>query len=1072
MTNFDQAYTKLNPQQKLAVDTIDGPVMVLAGPGTGKTQLLSVRVANILDKTDSVPDNIMCLTFTDAAAAEMRARLVSLIGQAGYDVNVLTFHAFGSEIINRFPEYFYQGATMEAIDDVTRYAVLHDIFAKLPHSNPLSSKYEGDYTYLRDAMQSIGQLKKAAISPEGLQAKLEQQQSFVDQAEPLIAEIFGANRISKKMLPALENALEQLKKLPDTEPFFVASLAAALESGETPPVTVWKGRWMEKTKSGNFILKDRKRITKLMALVEVYAEYQKSLAEGRWYDYDDMIMNVVEELTSNDDLRAQIQEQYQYLLVDEFQDTNDAQLRLLRLLADNPANEGRPNILVVGDDDQAIYKFQGAEVTNMHQFASWVDSPTIVPLNDIYRYSDPLLELSKSVIEHAETRLSNQVEGINKQLRAVPEHDFEINRLSFEDEFAEYDNVAQMIADEISAGTSPNTIAVIARQHSHLEKFSQYAGAKSVPLEYERQDDVLDQPLVKELIHFANVVYAISKTDRETTNQLMPELLSYRFWGIEPKDLWRLNATVKNRRETWLDVMLDEENDNQQFSQIANYLLETAQMSVLDPLSATLDRMIGSPYGYFFNYYFRASASEIDAEYLRMLASLKTIREKVIQHSGEGSTIADMLEYIDLQKQAKIRLVSSSPVSQADNAVSLMSAHSAKGLEFEHVYILHAQDNVWGAARSGQGAKLSWTSNLNIAPAGEDSDDRVRLFYVALTRAKHKLTLSSARSFNNKVSMPLRLLSDDHPETQVETPASQLAEAFVLDWTSHHYQAAKADRAALNPYLEKYSLSITHLQNFVDVRKNGPTFWLIYNLLRFPGPSIPAAAYGSAIHATLSEAQKYLSAHEKPKAIDDLVEDFTASLRAMNMPASELKFYEDRGKLSLEKYLSEKYLDFKPQDKSEVEFYGDNVTIGDAKITGQADRINLIDGDWKVGKVEVVDFKTGKSSDSWKGKDDFSRIKLHQYRQQLLFYELLMKKSKRFKNLNVVNLRLEFVEPDQDEQIVSLDHQSTDDEIERLEQLIEAVWRRIQNKEIPDVSSYSQDISGIKQFEDDLIGSM
>src|SRR5688572_12496501 len=135
--DFAEGYKKLNPRQREAVDTIDGPVLVVAGPGTGKTQLLSMRAANIVRLTDTQPNNILCLTFTDSAAASMRKRLIALMGAEGNNIAVHTFHSFGAEIINRNREYFYNGAQFSPADQLTSFEILEDIFESLPHDSPL-----------------------------------------------------------------------------------------------------------------------------------------------------------------------------------------------------------------------------------------------------------------------------------------------------------------------------------------------------------------------------------------------------------------------------------------------------------------------------------------------------------------------------------------------------------------------------------------------------------------------------------------------------------------------------------------------------------------------------------------------------------------------------------------------------------------------------------------------------------------------------------------------------------------------------------------------------------------------
>src|SRR3989338_828610 len=173
MSQFEKRYSQLNPEQKKAVDTIEGPVMVVAGPGSGKTELLSLRVANILRKVDIRPGNILCLTFTDAAAFNMRQRLVGLLGRDAYRVAIHTFHTFGVEVINRYPEYFYNGAIFLPADDATQTEILEGIFQKLDYGNPLHSEHQGRFVYLNPVKKSIEYLKKAGLSPDEFNQILE-----------------------------------------------------------------------------------------------------------------------------------------------------------------------------------------------------------------------------------------------------------------------------------------------------------------------------------------------------------------------------------------------------------------------------------------------------------------------------------------------------------------------------------------------------------------------------------------------------------------------------------------------------------------------------------------------------------------------------------------------------------------------------------------------------------------------------------------------------------------------------------------------------------------------------------
>ena len=171
---FDEVYKKLNGAQKEAVDTLEGPLLVLAGPGTGKTQLLSARVANILLKTDTDPSSITCLTFTVNAANNMRERLRGMIGSTANQVVIKTFHSLAADLIAANPQHFYAGATLNPVSDLAAQEILYSIFEKLPHDDPLAAQYDDSYSYLGGALDAIGKAKDAGLTPEKLKEVLQQ----------------------------------------------------------------------------------------------------------------------------------------------------------------------------------------------------------------------------------------------------------------------------------------------------------------------------------------------------------------------------------------------------------------------------------------------------------------------------------------------------------------------------------------------------------------------------------------------------------------------------------------------------------------------------------------------------------------------------------------------------------------------------------------------------------------------------------------------------------------------------------------------------------------------------------
>jgi DNA helicase-2/ATP-dependent DNA helicase PcrA len=170
---------------------LDGPVMVIAGPGTGKTELLSMRAANILKKTDVLPENILCLTFTDSGATAMQQRLSQIIGPAAYKVAIHTFHSFGSEIINQNSQFFYHGAQFRPADELMTHELLREILEELPHSDPLAGKQNGEFTHQKDILTTISELKKSGLTSDELLGILDANSMAIETIEPVLSEIFA-----------------------------------------------------------------------------------------------------------------------------------------------------------------------------------------------------------------------------------------------------------------------------------------------------------------------------------------------------------------------------------------------------------------------------------------------------------------------------------------------------------------------------------------------------------------------------------------------------------------------------------------------------------------------------------------------------------------------------------------------------------------------------------------------------------------------------------------------------------------------------------------------------------------
>lgn len=1104
--DFEKRYVSLNEAQRQAVDTIDGPVMVVAGPGTGKTELLSVRVANILQKTDTLPENILCLTFTDSGANAMRERLVGILGKDAYKVGIHTFHSFGTEIINQYGDFFYQGAHFRPADELSSYEIIRKIFEELDYDNVIAKKSNDEYTYLTDTLTAISELKKSGLTSDELLAVLDENNVVIEKAEQLLSPVF-AHKIDKTTAESVAPYVETIRASGDKTniPTVVAlseiltdSLTAAVdacrETGKTTPITAWRNQWMVKNQDGNFVLKSRDRQTKLRAVAWVYDQYLLRMQEAELFDFDDMILRVVHAIEIFDDLRFNLQEKYQYIMVDEFQDTNMAQMRILHNLTNNIANEGKPNIMVVGDDDQAIYSFQGADISNILDFRSNYPSAQLVTLTDNYRSINEILQDSRQVILQGNDRLENRIQELNKQLTAKSNH-LKGNVKLYKSEMIADERhwLVNDIKSKIKAGVRPSDIAVLTRRHSEMASLLPYFAQMDIAVNYERRDNVLEQTPIKIIEQTAKILIDLSDAKFDEVNTALPKLLAHEAWGISATSLYKLSLGAYKNRTLWLEAM----ETSPEFRPIHQWMVELSTQINDTPLEQMLDIIIGrtesqiadddksdesltpetsakngsfvSP---FYNYYFAPDKLEQNPdEYLSYLEGLRTIRAKLRDFRPTVTpTLRTFVEFINLHRKLDSTISSiRRPINNA-SAINLMTAHKSKGLEFDTVYIINAVDSAWGERVRGRNRLISYPENLPLAPAGDSSDERLRLFYVAMTRAKQNLNISySLANDNGKATMPAAFLIGENLKPQAVQAISdtdEIIEASEMAWYQPlTYDKSSDMQAVLKPTLENYKLSVTHLHNFLDVTRGGPTMFLLQNLLRFPQALSPHAAYGSAIHFALWRAHSHLAAHGERQAIEDVLNNFETNLHDKRLDARDHEEFSRKGADALRTFLDQKYDTFRSTQKAELNFAGQQSMIDDAHLTGSLDLVDIDDDK----NITVTDYKTGGAPSSWSGKTEYEKIKLHKYKQQLIFYKLLVENASSFRGYTVEKGILQFVEPIQKDKIVSLETGFDSDDLDRLSGLIKAVWQHIINLNLPDTSHYDPTLKGILAFEQDLI---
>ena len=480
---FKEAYKKLNPEQKIGVDEIEGPIMVIAGPGTGKTHLLTMRIANIIDKTDTPPEAILALTFTESAVASMRKKLSEVIGTLAYRVNIETYHGFSNNIIKSYPDEFPNIIGSTNISPVDQIKIIRGI---LDSSSFATLKPWGNnYYYVYSIIHAIGDLKQQGFLP---------------------------NEFEK----IIQKEAEEFEKIED----------------------LYHDKGAHKGKMKGKYITLQKNIARNKELSVVYKEYQDLMRKNNFYDYSDMIMEVMLAMSKNKDLLLILQEQYQYILVDEHQDTNSAQNKILELLASYHEN---PNLFIVGDEKQAIFRFQGASLENFLYFKKLYKDVKEISLKHNYRSTQTILNASHNLKPNSIELLAN-----SKEKEAL------VNVRPFANQDAEYYFLAKNIKELINNGQKPEQIAVLYRENRDVFPIARIFRKFGVPFAIESDQDILDDQDIKKLLTILKAVQKFG-SDKE-----LVELLYVDIFEIPPLDIYKL-ANFNRAGESIYDLIKNPE---------------------------------------------------------------------------------------------------------------------------------------------------------------------------------------------------------------------------------------------------------------------------------------------------------------------------------------------------------------------------------------------------------------------------------------------------------------------------------------------------------------------------------
>jgi len=989
----------LNPEQLKVVNMTEGPVLVLAGPGTGKTQLLSARTANILQNKKAMPENILILTYTNSAAKAAKERLVEIIGSTGYDVAAGTFHSFANSILLDSKEaanYIQERIQITDIEKVRALEYILDNTTGIDAIRP----FRAPYIYRPEIEQKLSELKKEGITPRAFEK-------------------------------------------------YTASLR---------PDDVYI---------------EEKHIPRLKALAIVYRLYEeykdgknKKLFDDRGrYDFDDMIIFAIQALREEKGLKQAFEQQYKYIMVDEYQDTNGAQMDLLFELT----GRDNPNICCVGDDDQSIYRFQGASVGNFKILKDRFPGIKVITLKDNYRSTKEIINLSYEIIkrlpavERMGTKVLNPKTDYAKKSIEFREFSTEAEELLF---------ITQKVKEikETTKGSSFNDIAVLVRRRDDILKVIDAFLNAGIPYATDGKEDISSEKRVRQMIDVLTLAHLKNTTDFADKDAVFYRIITSDYLEAPFNDILKFISYVKAKKKA-----IREKGEGLEITFFSEFLsripkeIKFENPQALHRAGGVIKRLIDGAetrpvHDILLQYINDAGIfkyilkSYVDNEVLKIrdLRALSSFVNKVKDSdlSNPAIRLADFVDEIETRKEHGMPLTGSL-VTMTQEGVRVFTAHGSKGLEFHTVIIPFClQDKNWPLKPRPDSIPLPPEIFKAKERAAEKRllkelslYDETRLFYVASTRAKSNLIYTVSPTENAIRSSYLADIGLGAAETGERVKEETvLVDALKKSGQSDPFIGTKN---ILKDMATDLSLSPTSLNNYIQCKRK----FFYNNVLMLPSEKRLALTFGTCVHKALEMTYKHLMENNRFPDFGFFKKAFERELNYQGVEKSI-----QLGCLRQLETLKEW---FDKESKAPVRPIGlekklavmlDNNLI----FTGNYDKTELVDDKKKL--VRVIDYKTGspdnhiKKLGSKPGRLDSDECE--DYFRQLVSYKLLFDRDKRQnRDFKISEGMLVFIEPAKTSVIkyglkkgefINKRIELTDSMTEELEKVIKNVWKEIQ----------------------------
>jgi len=867
---MDEILKDLNTKQREAVTHTEGPLIIIAGAGTGKTKVITRRIAYLIAKKEAKPEEILALTFTDKAAEEMEERVDLLVPYGYVNVWISTFHSFGAKILRDYGLEIGIDTGFRILTPPEAVIFVREHLFDLPLSyyRPLGNPTK----FINALVNLISRTKDEDVTPEEY--------------------LNYANSISCR---------EQACLFP-TDDFAEKSLEIA----------------------------------------KCYADYERLLAENGLVDMAGLITLPLKLLRTRPNILEKLQNRFRYILVDEFQDTNYAQFQLVKLLSAK-----HRNITVTGDDDQSIYKFRGAAISNILSYTEEYPDTKEVVLKKNYRSTQIILDTARRLITQNTNRLETK-RNIDKRIIGRKAEGLKVEHFHYDTIESEADSVARMIEERKNdRGYSYNDFAILVRTNFIADPFLRSLNMRDIPWKFTGNQGLYDTEEIKLLMNFLHVISNINDTSS------LYGVASSDLYGIDPVDLVRCIGYA-NRKKRSLWYVFSRVDDNGDISDTGKekikHLLKDMEYYIRLSTTSSAGKVI-------YKFLHRTKWLETlatDPKNERILKNIAKFLE-IVQRLGETikrDRVPFMSSYLDLLKESG----DNPPVAEAEfdvDAVNVLTVHKAKGLEFKVVFLASLVSQIFPHDRKSEQIELPDELIKEPIPGGDfHIEEERRLFYVGMTRTKDELILTSSRDHGGKkpkkVSQFVIEALDLRKEEiipQKTAPLKMIERYGLVKEKEVDYITVSGGMLVLSP-----------LQ--IDDYLTCPLKYKYIHRIRMPLPKHHAIIYGSAIHKSVANYFK-LRMEGKRVSFEDIVRVFENSWVSEGFLTRE---HEERrfaqGKETLRRFFE------KEEKKTTLPTYVEerfSFRLDDVKIEGRWDRVDMLD----EGGV-IIDYKTGDVRDKKK----------------------------------------------------------------------------------------------------------